>query len=139
MVELEGIRKDFEFIEDRVEGILLFGSSVKDEVTQRSDIDICLVKPDEDDILMVVFKELGGKYDVKIFENLPLTVQMSIIKDHKVILGDEVELSFYFYQFRKRWRDNKHRIEKFSFDSTSEMIEARRKWSDEKRQISQED
>lgn len=49
-------------------------------------------------------------YDVKIFELLPLRIKMSIIKDHIVVYGNELELSEYFYHYRKLWMDSKHRI-----------------------------
>lgn len=137
-IKIEKIMEDFKPFKDEVEGILLFGSSVKNQKTQRSDIDICLVKPKSDDILFKVFEEVGGKYDVKIFEKLPLTLQIDIIKNHRVLFGDEVELSYYFYRYRKLWKDNKPRIEKHSFKNVEEMIEARKRWSDEKRKISEQ-
>jgi len=138
-IKIEKIMEDFKPFKDEVEGILLFGSSVKNQKTQRSDIDICLVKPKSDDILLKVFEEVGGKYDVKIFEKLPLTLQIDIIKNHRVLFGDEVELSYYFYRYRKLWKDNKQRIEKHSFKNVEEMIEARKRWSDEKRKIPEKD
>ena len=138
-IKIEKIMEDFKPFKDKVEGILLFGSSVKNERTQRSDIDICLVEPKSDDILFKVFEKVGGKYDVKIFEKLPLTLQIDIIKNHRVIFGDEVELSYYFYGYRKLWKDNKPRIEKNSFEDVEDMIKARSKWLDEKKKISEKD
>ncbi len=129
-IKIEKIKEDFKPFKEEVEGILLFGSSVKNERTQRSDIDICLVKPKSDDILLNVFEKVGGKYDVKIFEKLSLTLQIDIIKNHKVLFGDEVELSYYFYKYRKLWKDNKPRIEKNSFEDVEEMIKARNRWSE---------
>ncbi len=138
-IKIEKIKEDFKPFKEEVEGILLFGSSVKKERTQRSDIDICLVKPKSDDILLKVFEKVGGKYDVKIFEKLSLTLQIDIIKNHRVLFGDEVELSYYFYRYRKLWKDNKPRIEKYSFEDVEEMIETRNRWSDEKREVSEKD
>ena len=137
MKDIEDIQEDFEFIKNKVKGVLLFGSSSRGEETKRSDIDICLVKSEEEDILLDVFKKVGDKYDVKIFEELPLRIKINVIQDHKLIFGDEVELSYYFYRYRKMWKDNKHRIEEFSFSSPKEMIEARRKYLDENRKVSQ--
>jgi len=48
-----------------------------------------------------VFERVGGKYDIKKLEDLPLHIKMDIINNHQVIIGDEVELSYYFYRFRK--------------------------------------
>ena len=138
-IKIEKIKEDFKPFKEEVEGILLFGSSVKKERTQRSDIDICLVKPKSDDILLKVFEKVGGKYDVKIFEKLSLTLQIDIIKNHRVLFGDEVELSYYFYRYRKLWKDSKPRIEKNSFEDVEEMIETRNRWSDEKREVSEKD
>jgi len=41
------------------------------------------------------------QFNVKIFEDLPLYIKMDIIKHHRIILGDDIELSYYFYWFRK--------------------------------------
>ncbi len=127
------IKDDFEFIKDEVMGVLLFGSSVRYERTERSDIDICIVGPKNREVILKIFQRVGGKYDVKVFEELPLMVQMGIIENNIVIFGDEVDLSYYFYRYRKRWRDNKFRIEKYSFSSPAEMKEARRRWLDEQK------
>ena len=125
---LSDLKKDFEFIKYEVDGVLLFGSAVRDELTPRSDMDIALVKPRIRSVLLSVFKRLGGKYDVKIFDDLPLYIKMDIIKTHQIIFGDEVELSYYFYQFRKEWKDMEHRVLSNQFKSVKEMINQRREW-----------
>ena len=122
------LKKDFAFIKDEVQGVLLFGSAVKGELNKRSDIDIALVRPRTKSVLLTVFARLGQKYDVKIFEELPLTIKMDIIKHHLVIFGDDVELSYYFYQFRKEWNDVEHRIRNNQFNSVRELINQRRAW-----------
>ncbi|MDK2988166.1 MAG: uncharacterized protein PWQ47_1304, partial [Methanothermococcus sp.] len=77
-------------------------------------------------------RKLGGKYDLKIFEELPLYIQINIIKNFKgnVIYGDELELSEYFYKFRKLWRDMEHRIKENTFSSVREKILLRRKFNE---------
>jgi len=122
------LQADFEFIKDDVNGVLLFGSAAKGELSKRSDIDIALVRPRTKQVLLKVFARLGGKYDVKIFEELPLTVKMDIIQHHQVIFGDEVELSYYFYQFRKEWNDMHYRIKSNQFKNADELINQRRAW-----------
>jgi len=57
--------------------------------TKRSDIDVCLVKP-EPGTYEKVLEKLSGKYDIKVFEELPLYIQIEVIKNHKVIYGDEL-------------------------------------------------
>ncbi len=127
-MELSELKKEFEFIRDEVEGVLLFGSAVKGELTTRSDIDIALVRPSTRSVLFRLFERVGDKYDIKIFEDLPLHIKMDIIHNHQVIIGDEVELSYYFYRFRKEWKDMEYRIKSNQFRSVLEMINQRRAW-----------
>lgn len=122
------LKTDFAFIKDEVQGVLLFGSAAKGELSKRSDIDIALVNPRTNKVLLKVFARLGQRYDVKIFEDLPLHIKMDIIKHHLVIFGDEVELSYYFYRFRKEWNDVEHRIRDNRFNSVRELINRRRAW-----------
>jgi predicted nucleotidyltransferase len=131
---IEKLKKDFEEFKDRVFGILLYGSYAKDEYTKRSDIDICLVGVDKDTYMEILGK-LGNKYDIKIFEELPLYIQIDIIKNHKVIFGDELELSEYFYKFRKIWRDMEKRIRENQFKSVREKVMLRRRFNAKKEEI----
>ena len=41
-------KKDFEFLKDEVLGIVMFGSIVKGNSTERSDVDICIIAPGKD-------------------------------------------------------------------------------------------
>ncbi|MDI6708091.1 MAG: nucleotidyltransferase domain-containing protein [Candidatus Thermoplasmatota archaeon] len=129
----ESVKKDFEFIKDQVEGVLLFGSHVIGEAGKRSDIDVCLVSPKDKNIIFKIFEKLGGKYDVKVFEELPLYIKIDIIKNHYTIFGDEVELSYYFYKFRKEWQDVEPRIKRNRFNNAREMIRRRRIWLNERK------
>jgi predicted nucleotidyltransferase len=131
---IEKIKKDFEEFKDRVFGILLYGSYAKDEYTKRSDIDISLVGVDKDTYMEILGK-LGNKYDIKIFEELPLYIKIDIIKNHKVIFGDELELSEYFYKFRKIWRDTEKRIRENQFKSVREKVMLRRRFNAKKDEI----
>ena len=132
---LREIKKDLEFIKEEVEGVLLFGSAAKGELSKRSDIDLALVRPSNKSVLFRVFERVGGKYDVKIFDDLPLHIKMDIIKNHQIILGDEVELSYYFYRIRKEWKDMEYRIKSNQFKSVREMINQRRAWLKNERKI----
>ena len=138
-MKLTDLKRDFEFIKDEVDGVLLFGSAAKSELTPRSDIDIALVRANTKRVLFRVFEQVGGKYDIKIFEDLPLHIKMDIIKNHQVIIGDEVELSYYFYRYRKEWKDMEHRVLSNQFKSVREMIKQRRAWLKNERKIPQED
>jgi len=136
---LSDLKCDFEYIRDEVEGVLLFGSAAKGKLTTRSDIDIALVRPSTRRVLFSVFERVGGKYDTKIFEDLPLHIKMDIIKNHQIIFGDEVELSYCFYRFRRDWKDMEHRVLNNQFKSVEEMINQRRAWLKDERKIPQED
>lgn len=124
----KNLEKDFEFVSGQVEGILLYGSHAKGSPDKRSDIDVCIVNPKSRDVLLVVFAKLGGKYDVKIFEDLPLYIKIDVIRNHKVVYGNEVELSHHFYRYRKLWRDQEHRIKRYRHRSAKEMFARREKW-----------
>ncbi len=60
-------------------------------------------------------------YDIRVFEMLPLHIQINIIKNHLVLFGDELELSEYFYFYRKLWNDVKQRIAENQFQDSKEM------------------
>lgn len=122
----DNIKGDFEFVKDEARGVLLFGSHAAGRADKRSDVDVCLVSPKDRKVLLKVFEKLGGKYDVKIFEELPLHIKMDVIKNHMTVFGDEVDLSHYFYNFRKEWRDMEHRIRENRFASAGEMMRQRR-------------
>ena len=95
--------------------VLLFGSYCKGEETERSDVDICVVAPKCNYIEL--FKEINitlksSKYDVKIFECLPLYLKSKVIENHEIIFAKDVyKLYEYFYFFRKLWIGQRHRQE----------------------------
>ena len=132
------LKRDFEMFKDDALGILIFGSSARMEDVERSDIDICIVRPVNDGLLTEINRMLGGKYDIKVFEDLPLYIRIEIIRDHKIIYGDEVELSAYFYQFRRLWADMVPRVEYNQFDSVGERMILRKQWLHEKKTILRE-
>jgi predicted nucleotidyltransferase len=107
----EKIVKDFEFLKYDVEAIILFGSYARKEQTSRSDIDICLVCGNKKEKIEKVWDKIlesgiTEKYDVKIFELLPLKMRISVIKEGKVLYAkNEIELSYYFRFFKKLWED----------------------------------
>lgn len=120
------LRRDFREFKDSCMGILLYGSHARGDATKRSDVDVCLVRP-KPGVYERVLQRLGGKYDVKIFEELPLYIQIDIIRNHRVVYGDELELSEYFYRFRKLWKDMEYRIRENQFESVREKVKLRRR------------
>lgn len=129
------LEKDFEIFKDDALGILLFGSRARLEDVKRSDIDICIVRPVSDRVLTGIERMFGGKYDIKVFENLPLYIQIEIIRDHRTLHGDETQLSEYFYRFRRLWGDMVLRVEYNRFSSAWERMMLRKRWLHEKRTI----
>ena len=114
---LKQIKKDFSNIVEKkkITGILLYGSYTDNKATNRSDIDICVVAPDEDmhNLLSYILQNINvnlRKYDVRIFSELPLYIKINVIEDGILIYSpNELDLYEYFYTFRKLWADQKHR------------------------------
>ena len=96
-------------------GILLYGSFTKDKNTNKSDIDICIVAPNEDlhQLLSFVLQNINvgaKKYDIRIFNELPLYIKIHIIEDGLLIYSsNKLDLYEFFYIYRKLWDDQKHR------------------------------
>lgn len=107
--DIERIRKDFKPLSDNFLAIVIYGSVVKGEKTERSDIDVCIVAPNKNS--SEIFKEtLSLDYDIKIFELMPLYLKMEVIENHKIVYtSDLLEFYEYLYFFRKLWKDQKHR------------------------------
>jgi len=126
------IEEDFSWAreDERVLAILLFGSKVEGTDHSKSDIDIAIVVPgsshfyhdcegvsdenvDVSEVLRKVFREVNTvskDYDVHIFEELSLHVKMDIIENHETVYtSDKYGMHEYFYNYRKLWKDQKHR------------------------------
>jgi predicted nucleotidyltransferase len=134
---LERVKADFEEFDEGCRGVVLFGSYAEGEQTKRSDIDVCIIKPVED-VMDAIYDKLGGKYDIKVFENLPLYIKEEVIRNHEVVVGNELDLSEYFHFFRKLWQDVEHRIMENEFTTSAERKRYRRRWLHEKEKILRE-
>ncbi|MBD3353102.1 MAG: DNA polymerase subunit beta [Candidatus Lokiarchaeota archaeon] len=111
--ELKKIKNDLGFLSDY--NVVLFGSYVEGGFNKNSDIDVAVITKDRDRKQnFELYKNLIGKthpiYEIRIFELLPLKIKMSIINNFKVLFGNRIDLSEYFYYYRKLWNDTKHRI-----------------------------
>lgn len=107
-------KKDFRFLQDKVLGVMLYGSWARGEAHERSDIDVCIVAPEIQDkatLWREVISELRDeRYEVRIFELMPLYMKMAVIEEGVVICSRDVpDLYEYFYPFRRVWDDQKHR------------------------------
>ena len=114
---IKEIYNDFLYIIEKrkIIGILLYGSLAKDQETIKSDVDICIVAPDEDAFELLSFivgniNVVKKNYDVRIFSELPLHIKINIIENGILIYSpDKYDLYEYFYFYRKLWADQKHR------------------------------
>lgn len=111
--------------------VVLYGSYTTSYFTERSDIDVAVLtretKPERNKkIWLSLLGRVPQKYDVKVFELLPLAIKASIIKKYIVVFGDQLDISEYFYHFRKLWKDVKKRYEENQFVSIQEMLKKKR-------------
>ncbi len=130
------VKADLSFLQDfvwreQILGVLLYGSQAKGEAGPRSDIDLCIVAPQAADRSSLWRKFIShlrdGRYDVRIFELLPLFLKATAIEQGVVVYcRDEPELYEYFYPFRRDWQDQKHRQE-VSPEEMKDLIRASRK------------
>ncbi|MCK4381168.1 MAG: nucleotidyltransferase domain-containing protein [Candidatus Lokiarchaeota archaeon] len=117
--QITRISNDFQKIisKKNILGILLYGSVAKIIETNKSDIDICVVAPNEDkhQLISFILQNLNvelKKFDVRLFSELPLYIKIQIIEKGILIYSpDKLELYEYFYFYRKLWADQKHRQE----------------------------
>ena len=110
---MEKIREDLKAL-TKYE-VVLFGSVVTGDQREGSDIDVAVITriKDEDkniSILKELLSKVKPKYELRIFELLPIKIKASIIENYVVVFGDELEISEYFYYWRKFWEDVKYRI-----------------------------
>ena len=120
------IKTDLEFLKDYE--VVVFGSYASNNTNVRSDIDIAVItRTNNRSRCIKIWKGLLGRappvYDIRIFELLPLQIKISVIENYEVVFGNRLDLSEYFYSFRKLWRDTKHRIEENRFGSAKEQID----------------
>ena len=107
--------------------VILFGSFVEGGFRPESDIDIGVISRSKNQKYNIKLqKDLLGqfpnRFDVRIFELFPIDIQISIIKNYSVLFGDSLEISEYFYSYRKKWDDCKHRILSNQFSSYHERL-----------------
>ncbi|MDW7989698.1 MAG: nucleotidyltransferase domain-containing protein [Archaeoglobaceae archaeon] len=110
---IEEIKKDLKTLSNYE--VVIFGSYVTGEFRKGSDIDIAVITRLKDEKKnFEIQKSLIGKfkpsYDIRVFELLPIKVKASVFSDYIVLFGDGLEISEYFYHWRKIWEDVRHRI-----------------------------
>ncbi|MHA1234911.1 MAG: nucleotidyltransferase domain-containing protein [Promethearchaeota archaeon] len=108
------IKEKLNFLKDKYD-VVVYGSYVKGGVRPNSDIDIAVISHQSIKELNInLQKKILGKvplkYELRVFELLPIHIQISIIENYRVVYGDLLEISEYFYKYRKKWDDCKYRI-----------------------------
>lgn len=112
-LSLDKIREELKELSDYE--VVIFGSYVTGEFREGSDVDVAVITRIRDEKENIsIQKRIAAKvrpiYDVRVFELLPLKVKASVFSNYIVLFGDELEISEYFYFWRKMWDDVKHRI-----------------------------
>ncbi|MBD3247207.1 nucleotidyltransferase domain-containing protein [Candidatus Pacearchaeota archaeon] len=94
---------------DSVNFILLYGSEVNGKKTPISDIDIAvslnLLKKERLKTRIKLSGELPEKYDIQIFEDLPLRVKISALKGKLLYCRDKEKLTLLAIQLKKDYED----------------------------------
>nr|MDO8085836.1 nucleotidyltransferase domain-containing protein [Candidatus Sigynarchaeum springense]MDO8117132.1 nucleotidyltransferase domain-containing protein [Candidatus Sigynarchaeota archaeon] len=115
----ERLRRIFSFTLDNpaILGVLLYGSYATGGNTCRSDVDICIVTSDisDYDAWSYVIQNLGGeaedKFDVRVFNELPIQIQGQILDKGIVIVSPDVPALYErLFPARKQWDDWKYRM-----------------------------
>lgn len=125
-LKFENLAEILNPLKERYE-VILYGSQVEGGSRPDSDIDIAVItRESKTENNIEIQRELLGIYplnfDVRVFELFPIYIQISIIENFKVLFGDILEISEYFYSFRKKWDDCKHRILSNQFSSHRERL-----------------
>lgn len=104
---------------------VIFGSYASNYFNGRSDIAIVTRKTDpkqNKEIWKNALKKSRQNYHLNVFELLPLNVKAEIMDNFIALFGDRIEISEYFYHFRKLWKDAKHRHFENQFSNFKEKI-----------------
>ena len=100
------LREDLSFLRERVLGVLLFGSAVSGEAAR--DLDVCLVagRRDAGELLFEVFRAVdvrGKRYDVRLFEELPVFMRHEVLKRHRVVIARDVPALYEYLYFHRKF------------------------------------
>ena len=107
--------------------VVIYGSFVRKNSTSKSDIDVAVISREKDrgknrKLWYELLSKAPYPYELKIFELLSLPIQIEIINNYKVIFGDSLEISEYFYNFRRLWKDTEKRYCENQFHSVKEKM-----------------
>lgn len=128
MIKLERVKKSLKPLKTKYDyDTVLYGSAVNNTMRPTSDVEIAVLTYSNDreenmEIQWDLFGIAPLIYDIRVFELFPIYIRISIIENYQVIFGNNVEISEYFYKFRKKWDDCKHRILSNQFESYKERL-----------------
>ena len=99
---IEKAAKDLAFLQEDVLGVLLYGSWATGESHEKSDIDICIVAPFAEDKTALWRSAIAAvrddRYDIRIFELMPLHLKMRVIEQGVVVYSRDVLELYEFCQ-----------------------------------------
>ena len=100
---------------EHVRFIIFYGSSQKRQMTIESDIDLCMYydgdRADAGKFRHAVLSRLPGiRYDVKIFQQLPLYIRVEVLKGTPVFIRDLTFLYEIATRTLREFDDFKHRL-----------------------------
>ncbi len=112
------LKENFDFTLEIPEilGVVLYGSHVNDDDTDRSDVDICIITEKTPTLeiwnkLMVLQPSPKEKYSIFFFHELPLYIKKDIFTDGIVITSPDIPKLYEFYfPYRKIWQDESYII-----------------------------
>lgn len=123
---LDDIKSDLKFCKEY--WAVIYGSYTSEHfIESRSDIDIAIItrKQEKQENINIWYSILGKSpkmYDIRVFELFPLYMKIQVIENYKVLFGDPLEISEYFYKYYKIWKDMEKRVKENQFNSIKEKI-----------------
>ncbi len=123
-ISIQQIKGELNFLKDK--WVIVFGSWLSNYyIPERSDIDVAILSKNLNrehnlQFWADIIGNAPSNYDLRVFEILPLTLQMNIITNYQVIYGDALEISEYLYYYRKTWSYARFRIEENKIKTISE-------------------
>ena len=98
-----------------VKAVYLFGSVAKGKATPLSDIDICVITDKVSEEVKAEISSLSSeKIEVSIFEDLPMSLQVRVFKEGKVLfMGDERFISSMRADLISRYLDFKPILKRY--------------------------
>lgn len=93
---------------DKVVAVYLFGSVVAGQVGEFSDVDVCVIgKGFSWDEKIKIMGDFGEDYDVSFFEDMPVWIQMRVLKGSPIIVNDKDRLYDISFAALRKYEDFK--------------------------------